>query len=282
MKNKSLKINMILNVLKTFMSIIFPLITYPYATRVLGVENFGKINYSNSVITYVALIASLGIASYAIREGGFYRYNQKKLENFASEIFSINLLTTFISYVCLTILICCSSKIYSMYALLIIQSFSIILTTLGIDWMNVIYEDYKYITFRSIGVQIFSLFLLFIFVKKENDFYLYVAIQVICNAIVTLLNWLHIRKKCKIKITLNCNFKKHIIPIIVLFSNSLAVSVYLNSDSLMIGWMIGEFSVGIYSVSVKIYTILKQLVASVYNVAVTRISEFVSQKKRMI
>ena len=76
MKNKSLKINMILNVLKTFMSIIFPLITYPYATRVLGVENFGKINYSNSVITYVALIASLGIASYAIREGGFYRYNQ--------------------------------------------------------------------------------------------------------------------------------------------------------------------------------------------------------------
>ena len=45
MKNKSIKLNALLNIIKTCMSIIFPLITFPYVSRILGVENLGKINY---------------------------------------------------------------------------------------------------------------------------------------------------------------------------------------------------------------------------------------------
>ena len=93
-KNKK---NAILNVIKSLMSIIFPLITYPYVTRILGVENLGKINYTNSIVSYFALIASLGITTYAIREGAKIRNDREKIEEFSSEIFSINIITTIVA-----------------------------------------------------------------------------------------------------------------------------------------------------------------------------------------
>ncbi|OYS56345.1 hypothetical protein CBF92_00770, partial [Limosilactobacillus reuteri] len=68
MRNKSLKVNAFLNSLRSLLSIIFPLITFPYVSRVLSVSGIGKYNFSNSIVSYFTLIAALGISTYAIRE----------------------------------------------------------------------------------------------------------------------------------------------------------------------------------------------------------------------
>lgn len=84
MKQKSIGINAILNGGKTVLNMLFPLITFPYVSRVLQSENLGKYNFSQSIITYFIMIAGLGISQYAIREGAKYRDNREKYENFAS------------------------------------------------------------------------------------------------------------------------------------------------------------------------------------------------------
>ena len=76
---KKMGVNAALNLFKTALSIIFPLITYPYISRILGVENLGKINYTASIVGYFSLIAALGISTYTIREGGRIRSNSEKL-----------------------------------------------------------------------------------------------------------------------------------------------------------------------------------------------------------
>ena len=76
MKKKSLDKNAALNMFKTLMSMIFPLVTYPYVTRILQVENIGKINFSGSVVSYFTLLAGLGISTYAIREGAGLRQDK--------------------------------------------------------------------------------------------------------------------------------------------------------------------------------------------------------------
>lgn len=86
-KEKSIGVNALLNGLKTILSVIFPLITYPYAARVLQVENMGKVNFSNSVVSYFVLIAGLGIATYAIREGARVRDSKENLEAFPVKCF---------------------------------------------------------------------------------------------------------------------------------------------------------------------------------------------------
>ena len=94
MEQKSIKLNAILNVMKTVFSLVFPLITFPYVTRMLQVEAMGKYDFSGSIISYFTLLAALGINIYAVREGAKYRNDKEKIDQFASEIFSINVYST--------------------------------------------------------------------------------------------------------------------------------------------------------------------------------------------
>ena len=88
MNNRSsLKINMILNAIKGIMGILFPLISFPYVSKILGVVNLGKYNFSSSVINYFILFAGLGISTYAIREGAKIRENPLILKKFSAEMF---------------------------------------------------------------------------------------------------------------------------------------------------------------------------------------------------
>ena len=89
MKEKSIKLNAVLNVMKTVLSLVFPLITFPYITRVLQVNAIGKYDFSVSVISYFSLIAALGITTYAVREGTKYRGDQEKMNQSQASIFSI-------------------------------------------------------------------------------------------------------------------------------------------------------------------------------------------------
>ena len=100
MKFKSMKFNLIINVCNVVLYKIFPLITFPYITRILLEEGVGKYNFTISCISYFQLIAALGIVTYAIREGSKIRDNKQKFEVFARQIFEINLMTMRILYLC--------------------------------------------------------------------------------------------------------------------------------------------------------------------------------------
>ena len=101
MRKKSLVVNAFLNGLRSVLNILFPLITFPYVTRVLSVNGIGIYNFSNTYVGYFVLIAGLGISTYAVREGAKYRDDIKKISNFSSQIFSINIYSTIIAYLLL-------------------------------------------------------------------------------------------------------------------------------------------------------------------------------------
>ncbi len=271
-KYRSVGVNAVLNTIKSGMSILFPLITYPYAFRVMHASGMGRVDYSNSIVGYFAMIASLGIGSYAIREGSKLRDDREALSKFASQVFSINFITTIISYI---LLIVCTLFIPQLrpYALLImLLSLTTGFNTLGVEWVNPIYEDYLYITIRSIVTHAISLVLLFTLVRQESDYYKYAFIIVSTPAVVCVMNWYRCRKYIDIKLTPNMDIAKHIKPIMYLFANSLATSIYVSADTTMLGIMSGDVAVGLYSIAVKIYGVVKRLLAATYAVAVPRIA----------
>ncbi len=89
--------NGIFNILKTASTILFPLMTIPYISRILRADDIGKINFSRSVVNYFSLIASLGVHTYAIRTCSKARGSREELGRTASQIFSINLCTMILS-----------------------------------------------------------------------------------------------------------------------------------------------------------------------------------------
>ena len=101
MKSKSLALNAFLNSVRSILNILFPLITFPYVSRRLTVNGMGIYNFSNSIVSYFLLIAALGVNTYAIREGAKFRNNKDKITEFSSEVLTINICSTIISYLLL-------------------------------------------------------------------------------------------------------------------------------------------------------------------------------------
>ena len=145
-KFKSLSVNAFLNAFKSSLSVLFPLITYPYAFRILHVEGMGKVNYATSIVSYFSLIATLGVSTYAVREGAKLRDKKDDLEKFSNQIFSLNVFTTLIAYIALVVSLVFVNQFSSYRVLIVLSSLTIVFTTVGVEWLNTIYEDYLYIT----------------------------------------------------------------------------------------------------------------------------------------
>lgn len=274
----SIKKNTIYNFIKTLSSVIFPLITFPYVSRVLQPENMGKYNFGNTYVNYFTLIASLGITTYAIRECSRVRDDEKKLSTVASQIFSINIITTIIAYVLLFLILFLYPGLNPYIRIITIQSVIIVFTTLGADWINSAMEDFKYITLRTMAFQFISLGLMFIFVRKPDDYVKYAAIGVFSSSGANVVNIFYRRKFCKIRYTKHTEWRKHLKPILLLFVMLVAQTIFSNSDITMLGLMKGDYVTGLYSTSAKIYNILNQLMASILWVVLPRLSNYYADK----
>ncbi len=279
MEKKSLGINFIFNVLKTLMGVVFPLITFPYAARVLGPDYLGKIDYAQTNVTYFTLIAVFGISGYAVREGARIRDDKEKISKFAGEVLAVNLVTVSVAYV-LFFLALLIPKFAPYRGLMLIFSTTIILTAVGLEWLYNIYEDYKYITIRSFVFQVISMILLFTCVKSEKDYVIY-ALILICSSVGSnIMNLMRSRKYIKLRVVFNSNFLKHFKPMFLIFIMNIAASIYLVMDRSMLGFITGDDrEVGLYGAAIKITVIITSLMNTVRVVMTPRVSFSVQNDK---
>lgn len=272
-------INAVLNAVKTISSVIFPLITFPYISRVLHVNNMGIYNFSASIVSYFTLLAGLGISTYAIREGARYREDKEKMSKFSSEVFTINVVSTIISYILLFLCVSFIPGLSKNSSIIYILSIAIFFTTIGCEWVFNIYEDFAFITIRSIIFQFISLGLMFIFVKNKSDLKQYAAIIVLSSSGANIINAISRRKYCKTRLSFSKSTLYHLKPILILFANSIAMTIYINSDNTMIGALAGAYYTGLYAVSTKVYTMVKTLIGALIVVAIPRLASLLGKNK---
>ncbi len=274
MQVPSLKKNVVLNVTKTLFSLIFPLITFPYASRILLPDGIGRVNFARAVIEYFVLIATLGISVYGIREAAKVRDDKVQLSKIAKELFIINIVSTLFAYILLVIAILYVPKLNSYRALLCVISAKILFTALGLDWLYTAVEDFEYITKRYIFFNALSLVLLFVFVKEQKDYLWYASISVFANVGSNILNFIHSRKYIDFSIVHNLEFKKHLKPVCVLFAMAIAIKVYTVLDTTMLGFLCNDWQVGIYTAAIKIDKIILSLVVAACAVLLPRLSYY--------
>ena len=196
----------------------------------------------------------------------------------ASQILSINLCTTSFSYLAL-ILCLIFVPIFKNYELLIIiHSTTIFFTTMGADWLNTAMEDFKFITIRTFAFQFIALIAMFLFVHKPEDYLIYAVISVISLSGANIVNIFYRRKYCKVKFTLNMDWKNHLPPIILLFAMLLSQNILSNLSTTMLGIIKGNYQVGLYTTAIKIISIVSQVVASIAWVMMPQLSYGFSKK----
>ena len=278
-KAHSVKLNFIMNAILRMSAFIFPLITFPYVSRILGAEGNGKITFVSSVVGYFSMFAQLGIPTYGIRVCAACRDNPQKLNKTVQELLIINSITVVISYIFLAACILTVPRLKADRALMLIFSTTIILSAIGMEWLFQALEQYSYITVRNLAFKVISILLMFAFVHKPEDYIIYGAINVVGTCGSNILNAIYAGRFLQKKLIKNYKLKQHIKPIINFFMLSVSISVYTSMDSAMLGFMGTDADVGYYAAATKMKTIVAGTVSALGTVLLPRMSNFIAQAK---
>ena len=278
-KKLSTKKNLVLNAIKTLTTILFPLISLPYATRVLGKGGLGDVTYAESIVSYFALFAALGIVAYGTRELAKKRQDAQQANQLISELMLINVVTALIAYAALAVFIQLPS--FNTYAALLwVQSSIILCNALGAEWYFTATENYLYITVRAVIFQVLALIMLFCFVKTEQDVIFYAAVNVFATAGSGIINFFYLCRHVQFQPLKSLHLKQHIKPILIIFSTNLASTIYLNLDTVMLGYMINTQEVGLYTVAVRIVRAISMLFACISTVILPRVTYYLGQGQK--
>lgn len=182
-KQKSLKLNFIMNAILTMSQFIFPLITFPYVSRILLPVGTGKVSFATSLISYFSMFAQLGIPTYGIRACAKVRDNREKLTRTAQELLSINIVMNVISYGVLVFALLFIPRLQEDRTLYFVVSATIFLTSIGMEWLYKALEQYTYITIRSIIFKFIALIAMFLLIHKQEDYVIYGGISILASSV---------------------------------------------------------------------------------------------------
>ena len=273
----SLKTNVLLNLLNTFVNIAIPVVTFPYAARVLQLEGLGLANFLGSVVNYIVLVTGLGIPMYAVKEVARYRDNVQVRNHCTMEIATLSFILCLIGYVAVAVLCIAVPRISEHTDLFLILSLTIIFTAIGVNWFYQAIEEFKFITVRAIFFRIFAAACLFIFVHSPNDLLMYCCCMVSLAVGNNIINFVHLRKFIDIRTIAWRKLKivRHIKPTLQVFLPNLITSIYGNLNIVMIGFMQDDAAVGVYSAGNKLVLIVLMVITSLSVVLLPRCSNLV-------
>lgn len=280
MKIHSVKFNFIMNFIMSASSIVFPLITFPYISRVLMATGNGKVATASAVITYFNMFASLGIPTYGIRACAKVRDDKEKLSKTVQELLIINSITMFLTLIAFIFTVALIPEFAAEKNLYIINGIGMVLNVFAITWLYNALEQYAYITVINMIVKLVSLILMFMLVKQPEDYVIYGGITVFASSASYIFNFIYATKFVSLKKAGSYDFRVHMKPILRFFAMSAATSVYTNLDVVMLRFMQGDTEVGYYNAAIKVKTILVTLITSLGTVLLPRLSYYIKKDKK--
>ena len=275
--NTSIRRNYIYNLTLTLANLFFPLITYTYASRVLMPEGIGQASFASSVVTYFLMFSQLGIPTYGIRICAQEKDNSEKLSKTCKELLLINVFMAALSLTALFFSTLVLQRLYDIRYLILIYSVTIISAVLEMSWLFSGLEQYKFITQRSLIIKCISVVAIFVLVKDRSDVPMYAAVTAGSSLLTGAVNFLYSDKFVNLKKKYRCEFRKHLKPVWIFFLMSVATSIYLNIDTVMLGFMTSDSEVGLYNSAVKIKTLLSGIITALGTVMLPRMSMLISK-----
>ncbi len=257
---------------------LFPLITFPYAARIMEADGIGQVNFFQSIIGYVSLFTCLGIPMYAVRAIARVRDDVKARNNLAAEILLLHLLLSFVGYLIVGIISIFVPQVLLNFSLFFLLSLSILFTTIGCDWFYQGIEDFKYITIRGLVIKILSVAILFVTVKTKNDLMWYGFYCVFGVLGGNIFNFLRLGKyKDESPIVFsNLHPFRHFKSVLHVFALVFVTSIYVNLNTVMLGFMQNNESVGFFTTATKITSLCLGVMAALQSVMIPQMSNLVA------
>ena len=265
--------NYLYNLSYQILTIILPIITVPYVTRIFTSEDLGNYGFYNSIVSYFSLFAMLGIGIYGTKQIAAARDVSSTFWN----IYAIQLIASILALFVYVMTLLSIPKMSGIVPIIL----GIVLLTKMIDisWLFTGKEDFKKITLRNTMVKVAGVISIFTFIKSSEDLYLYIFLIVIFDFLGQFVMWIPAKKFIKRPSFDTKIIKKNLHPIVLLFLPQVAISLYVVLDRTLLG-LLGSYSdVGIYEQGQKLISILLKVVSSLGVVMLPRVANLLSERR---
>lgn len=268
--NKKILKNYFFNLSYQLLNICMPLITTPYVARVLGADGVGRYSYTQSVVTFLFLIGSLGTAMYGQREVAYAGNNKEKRSRIFWEILLLRTLALGIVLLFFITLIIPFSKYRLLY---LIQIIDIIAVLCDISWFFQGIEEFGKTVFRNAIIKLLTVCLVFLLVKSADDLPIYIICMSLPILIGNLSIWLYLPNYIILIKIFNLHCFKHLKNALMLFLPQIAIQLYTVLDKTMLNWLgHNEFENGYYEQAQKIIRVSLAIVTALGPVMASRIA----------
>ncbi len=241
-------------------NLLFPLVTIPYVSKIIGPEGIGKSSFIMNLVQFFIMFAALGIPAYGMREIARFKHDKIKRTQFFNELVTLNFINSILCTVLYVLLVLLTDKIQNDLNYFLFAGCFILLSFTNIDWFFTGLEEFKLITLRNLIVKLGSIFLLLLLVKSEADFSYYFAISFLGLFVNNFINFLYLRKY--ISFTFSLNFNHHLKSLLLLFATIFATSIYCLMNTTILGFLTNNIFVGYFNFSIKLYQIYLPFVTS--------------------
>jgi len=259
----SVKNSIFYNVLLAISQVFFPLITFPYLARTLGPEHVGALNFAESMAKYFVMLAALGIPIYGIREIAKLQNQLAERTKLFTEIFTINLICTIGLSVLFFASIHLVPQLMEEKELFYWTVMYFVLQVFYLEWFFNGMDQFRFIAIRQFIIRFFFIIFVFLLIKSKLDYVNYMRMQVGLNVLIAIINYQSLRKLITIdnNIYKNLNLRKHLRPLLYLFLTIFSISIYFSLDTILLGFLANNESVGYYSTALK----LNKLIIAVFS-----------------
>ncbi|MEG1582778.1 MAG: flippase, partial [Cetobacterium sp.] len=273
--------NYLYNVLLIISNTVFPIITFPYVSRVLMPEYLGKVYFVQGVIGYFLILSVLGAPNYGIKELSKAKGigDWEEFKKIFTELFLMTVLSSVVSLGILLFTVSIYGRFYQEKMIFYIFGLQVLFECFHINHFFIVMENHKRRLIRSFVIRILSLGFLFYFIKKPSDYYLYALLLVIPEVIARIIDVITVRKYFNFNFK-ELRFKRHMNSMMVIFLYLFTIGIYGSIDTTMLGIMVDDTEVGLYSAAVKMYRMVLPVILTLGTVLSPRIIGAIKRKEK--
>lgn len=274
----TIKRNYFYNSLLTLSNYVFPLIVYPYVSRVLGASNIGICNFVDSIVHWFILFSMMGISILGNREMAAAGADRERRSKAFSGLLTLNLLTTLVAALALVGAIYTVPKLFIYRKMLWVGVLKLMSNFLCIEWYFIGTENFKYITGRTILVKTIYVLAVLLFVRKADDYplyYLLTVMVVLANAIINITYARH-----TVSFSLHgMDMRTYVKPYLMLGIYMILTATYITLNVTYLGFVSETEQVGYYSTASKLYSIVISFFSAFTGVMLPRMSSLLSENR---
>ena len=275
----SIRVNFAYKSLLTVSFYLMSFISFPYISRLFGVERLGLVNFVDNTVNYFLLFATMGINTLGVREIAAVKEDRESRSKVAAALLGINLLFTLATLVVYFVVIATIPRLREYSDLFYLGAVKILFTALIVEWFFTGIENFKYITLRSIAIRSCYIAAIFLTIRHGEQYRLYWLLSVAAVVVNAVVNLAYARRyiDLHLKDLLDLRYMKSNLTLGVY---AIMTSMYLTFNVMYLGLVTDNTEVGYYTTAFKVYSVVLGFFSAFASVMLPRMSAIVAAGDR--